>query len=304
MTAKVLVTGAAGFVGRNVVNLLDEKQLDFTATDVTDSPFPSGVTFRQSDILNSQDVDMLTKDASSIIHLAASPLVTSLEEPLENMRVNLEGTLNLLEACRKKDIDLFIFSSASSVVGEVKYNPVDEKHPCVPKTPYAAAKLACEEYIRVFGEIYGVKYLIFRFFNVYGPWQFPESGGLVPKILDNLEKGNAITIFGDGSGTRDFVYVGDVARFCLEALEKGVASETLNLGTGRGTSISTMVQLASEVTGIEPTIEQKPARKGEIDNFVADTRNLEMVFGHSPPTRIEDGLRRTYQWLKQEYSTP
>lgn len=115
MPSRILITGAAGFVGRNVVNSMKEKGLDSVATDVVVSPFPSDVEFHRSDILNPEDVDMLTTDVNAIVHLAASPLVTSLEKPVENMRVNLEGTLNLLESCRKKDVDLFIFSSASSL---------------------------------------------------------------------------------------------------------------------------------------------------------------------------------------------
>lgn len=170
----------------------------------------------------------------------------------------------------------------------------------MPKTPYAAAKLACEEYIRVYGEIYGTKHLIFWFFNVYGPWQYPESRGLIPMILGKLAKGDSITIFGDGSATRDFVYVDDVARFCLEALEKGVTGGTLNMGTGVGTSISAKVELAAKVTGIEPKIQHEPARKGEIDNFVADTHKLKKAFGYSPSTGLEEGLGETFKWLKRE----
>jgi UDP-glucose 4-epimerase len=300
MPGRVLVTGATGFVGRNVVNLLKEKGHDSIATDITPNCFPDDVHYARSDILDPEKVDVLTNDVDAIIHLAASPLVVSLEKPMENMKVNLEGTLNLLESCRKKDVDLLIFSSASSVVGELKYNPVDEEHPCVPKTPYAAAKLASEEYIRVYGEIYGLRYLVFRFFNVYGPWQYPESGGLIPSILNRMVNGDSITIFGDGSATRDFIYSVDVAKFCADALEKGIHGGILNMGTGKGTSISAIVQLASEVTGIKPNIERKPARKGEIDNFYADVKNLQQTFGSAPSTPVKDGLNKTYEWLKEE----
>ncbi len=178
-----MVFGAAGFIGRNVVYRLIEEGHDVQATDFVDSPFGQEVNYEKVDVLDKEAVRGVVQDAKGVIHLAASPLVVSLKKPVENMRINVEGTLNIMDAARESSVDRFIFSSASSVVGDIEYSPVDEVHPCTPKTPYAVAKYTIENYLRVYGEIYGFDHMIFRFYNIYGPYQFPESGGLIPMIV-------------------------------------------------------------------------------------------------------------------------
>lgn len=294
----VVIFGAAGFIGRNVVNKLREKNVELIATDIAENPFKKNVNCVRADILDSESVREVVGKADVVMHLAASPLLTSMERPQLNMKINIEGTLNILEASRNFNIDKVIFSSASSIVGDVKYTPVDEEHPCVPKTPYAVAKKTCEDYLRVYKDIFDLDYLIFRFFNVYGPWQYPESGALIPKIYVHLSQGKAFNIYGDGTATRDYVYVEDVADFCYEALRKDVRNEIVNLGTGKATSIIKLVDLASEILGVEPKLVYKTARAGEISNFVADTTKLERLFGRKPSTPLRDGLKHTFKWLE------
>ena len=294
----VVVFGAAGFIGRNVVNKLREKNVEFIATDIAENPFKKNVNYVRADILDSESVREVVGKANVVMHLAASPLLTSIERPKLNMKINIEGTLNILEASRNFNVDKVVFSSASSIVGDVKYNPVDEEHPGVPKTPYAVAKKACEDYLRVYKDIFDLDYLIFRFFNVYGPWQYTESGALIPKIYVHLSQGKTFNIYGDGTATRDYVYVEDVADFCYEALRKDVRNEIVNLGTGKATSIIKLVDLASEILEVEPKLVYKPERAGEISNFVADTTKLERLFGRKPSTLLREGLKRTFKWLE------
>jgi UDP-glucose 4-epimerase len=293
-----VVFGAAGFVGRNVVAKLRNEGWELIASDFVDSPFDDEVDYRKVDLLDREAVESVVKDASKIIHLAASPLVVSLKKPVENMKVNVEGTLNIMNAAKEFSIDKMIFSSASSVVGDVEYSPVDESHPCTPKTPYAVAKYTIENYLRVYGDIYGLRHVIFRFFNVYGPHQLPETGGLIPMIYKRLTSGQEFAIFGDGSATRDFVYVEDVADIILAALKAETNNELLNLGTGIPATILEAVNTSGEILGVQPNLKYEPQRPGEIANFVADTTKLEETLGSVPTTTLDDGLRKTFDWLK------
>jgi len=292
------VFGAAGFVGRNLVEKLAKQEHDLVASDIAEDPYGGSVKYLKLDLLDRNRVFEAVKGNDVVVHFAASPLGLSLEAPAENMRVNVEGTLNILDAARKHDIKKIIYSSASSVVGTIKYNPVDEDHPCTPKTPYAVAKKACEDYLRVYNELYGLHYLMFRFFNVYGPWQGYKSGGLIPNLYRTLAENRDFQVFGDGSNTRDFVYVEDVADLSYLAIKGDAKDMVLNMGTGRGTSIVQLIDLGAEILGVKPKIVYKPSRPGEIGNFFADTKRLLRVFGDRPFTPLEEGLKKTFSWLR------
>lgn len=298
MSMRVLVFGAAGFVGRNLTEQLVKEKFDVVAADVAENPFPSSVEFRQVDVLDRAATFRLVKESDVVIDLAASPLADSVQEPTTNMRVNIEGTLNILDAAREHHVQKVIYSSASSVIGVPKYNPVDEEHPCTPRTPYAVAKKASEDYLRVYGEIYGLPYLIFRFFNVYGPGQTGRSGALIPSLFNTLSQGRTFQVYGDGSAERDFVFVDDVVEFCILAMKGGVSNQLVNLGTGQGTSILQLIDLASELLNLSPKVEHGPERPGEIGNFVADTKRLVSLFGKPPLTPLREGLARTFSWLR------
>lgn len=296
---KVVIFGASGFVGRNLVGALGKTDIEIIASDMEVLGLKN-INFVKADLLDFDSVSNVVKGSDSIIHLAASSLPSSLKDPRLNARINIEGTLNIMDAARKYDVNNIIFSSASSLVGEVKYSPVDEKHPCAPKTPYGVTKYACEHYLKVYQELYGLNYLIFRFFNIYGPWQYPKSGALVPMIFDKLKTEGSFNLFGDGSQTRDFVFVDDVAEFYMKALKKNIKNEIVNLGTGKATSIKEMVETVGEIMGIKPKINYLPPRLGEIDNFIADTTKLKRLFGSVPKTKLDDGLKKTYEWFKEE----
>ena len=293
---KIAVFGASGFVGRNIVEALREANMEIVASDIRGIEI-EGIDFVKADLLDYDAISRVVKGSDIIIHLAASPLPVSLEKPKTNARINIEGTLNILDAALEHDVDKILFSSASSLVGEVKYTPVDEEHPCNPKTPYAVAKYACEHYLRVYHELYGLNYLIFRFFNIYGPWQFPESGALVPMVYKKLTADGSFTVFGEGLQTRDFVYVGDISEFYVKAIKKDVKNELVNLGMGKGTTIKEIVEIAGKILGITPQIDYRAPRPGEIDNFVADTKKLKNLFGSVPETDVEIGFKKTFKWL-------
>ncbi len=296
---KVAVFGASGFVGINVVESLTKAGLDIIASDVRVTSAMKA-EFRKADLLDYNQVELVVKDADVVIHLAASPLPFSLEKPMLNARINIEGSLNILDAARTYGIKKVIFSSASSIVGDVKYNPVDELHPCTPKTPYGVAKFAMEHYLRVYQELYNLDYLVFRFFNVYGPWQYPESKAVIPMVYDKLRKEGSFNVFGDGSQTRDFIYVGDIADYFVEAAKNNVRNEVVNMGTGKGTTIKEIVEIAGELLSVNPTINYLPARPGEISNFEADTTKIRSLFGKAPDTPLKCGLEYTFNWLGRQ----
>ena len=300
---QVLVFGAAGFVGRNLIETLTKSEDEIVASDTVDDPFGGALSYMKADLLDRNRITDSVKDARVIVHLAASSLVASLQDPIGNMKINLEGTLNILEAARKHDVKKVIYSSASSVVGTPRYNPVDEDHPCNPKTPYAVTKKACEDYIRVYNELYGLQYLVFRFFNVYGPWQSHKSGALIPTLYKILAEGSEFQVYGDGSSTRDFIYVEDLVEYLSLAIKGQVDNTTVNLGTGLGTSIVQLIELGSGLLGVKPRIAFKPSRPGEIGNFVADTRRLIELFGRRPTTSLEEGLKRSFAWLQAHQSS-
>ncbi len=296
---KTAIFGASGFVGRNMVESFTERDLEFVASDVIESPFSSEIEYQKCDILKLDEVKKIIEDVDVVIHLAASPLNVSIEKPLLNTEINIGGTLNLMEASRAAGVEKFIFSSASSLVGEVQYYPVDEKHPCTPKTPYGVAKYAIENYLRVYNEIYGMNYLVFRFFNLYGRYQYPQSRALIPMVYERLTKGMEFTIFGDGSATHDFIYIEDVIDFYLKAItdKSEVKNEIVNMGTGVGTSILEIVNTSAKILGVKPNLKFQPKKPGEIENFTADVKKLKILFGVVPKITVTKGLEITFKWL-------
>ena len=305
---KIAVFGAAGFVGQNVVQALREHKFEVVASDII-AP-PSSLIVKLDLVKDADLLSMILKGCDSVVHLAASPLGRSLEEPGENAQVNIGGTLNILRAMTKQGVKKIIFASASSVVGDVTpkngiANPmqaipaISEDYPCTPKTPYAVAKLACEHYLRVIHELFGINYLIFRFFNVYGPGQ---TSGLIPAAYRAISTGKTFVINGDGLQVRDFVYVKDVSNFIVRVLTEQCTpwNETFNMGTQIPCSVTEVVHEVGQALGISPQIEFRTFTGGEISNYVADTTKLYKYFGAVPSTSFKVGLRETIKWLKEQ----
>ncbi len=289
---KVLILGAAGFVGRNLLDGLRNSEFDIVTSDIVDIP---GVPHIKVDITDLEDVKKVVNGVDIVVHLAVHQLSASFKDALMNATVNIMGTLNILEASRLADAKKVIFTSASSIIGEVSYNPVDEKHPCTPKTPYGVTKLAAEHYLRIYQELYGLNYLTFRFFNIYGPYQ---TEGLIPVLYKRLTSNQPIEVYSGGNQIRDYVFIRDMVPFFYKSIKDDSIKNTIvNLGTGVGTRVIELVNKASEILGVKPTINFQPAKKGEIDDYVADVRLLKSIFGTLPSTPVEEGLQETFRWL-------
>lgn len=297
----IAVFGASGFVGRNLLDELEGTNHDVLACDVEPfDPSQDNATFVETDITDEDAVESVVSEVDAIAHLAAHPLPASTEDPKLNAEINVVGTLTVLEAARKHDVEKVFFSSASSLVGEVETVPVPEDHPASPQSPYGVAKHAVEEYLEVYSQLYDLEYLVFRFFNVYGPHQPPESGALVPVVMSRLHEDKGVFVTGDGSQTRDFVYVRDITELIVEGLEGEVKNEVVNMGRGVETEIIDAIHAIADVVGVEPEIDRKPERPDEIDDFYADATKCEDLFGRAPKTDLETGLKRTYDWLQAE----
>jgi len=289
---KILILGSEGFVGNVLVEGLEKSHEILTADLIEKSTHKN---YNKFNITNFESVEKIVNNVDVVIDLVAHSLVSSIESSIINAQVNIIGLLNILEACRKNNIKKIIFTSASSLIGQPETSKVSEKHTATPKTAYGITKLTSEHYLRLYNELYGINYVVFRFFNIYGPYQ---KNGIIPSIYSRIIKNQPLTVFGKGDQIRDYVFVKDIIPYFDKAAASQIADNSIfNMGTGKGTSIIEIINLFSKILSIKPEIEYKPLRSGEIGNFVADTNLLSSTFGSIPKTSVEDGLRNTISWL-------
>lgn len=292
---KILILGSEGFVGHNLVEGLS-KNHEILCADMIESSKHSNYT--QFDVTDNSSVLDTVKDVDVVIDLVAHSLVSSIEGPSKNAEVNILGLLNILEACVKNKIKKIIFTSASSLVGEPKSERVSESHIATPKTAYGISKLASEHYLRLYKELYNLDYVIFRFFNIYGPYQ---KNGLIPSLFLRIVKNQPLTVFGKGDQIRDYVFIRDIVEFFEKAATSNIGDNKIfNMGTGKGTSILDVINIISKTMELEPEIEFKEPRPGEIGNFVSDPTFLESTFGNIPSTTIHKGIKQTVEWLNEK----
>lgn len=297
---KIAVIGAAGFVGQNLLDELANTRHEVRACDIKSVTHKAeNVSFQKLDITDADAVNDAIEGVDAIAHLAAHPLPASTEDPKLNADINIGGTLNVLDAAREHDVEKVLFSSASSLVGEVETVPVPEDHPASPQSPYGVAKHAVEEYLEVYNDLYELDYLVFRFFNVYGPYQPEESGALIPVVMSRLARGEGVFVTGDGSQTRDFIYVRDITELMVAGLEGDVKNEVVNMGRGVETEILEAIKIVADVVEVDPDIDRKPERPDEIDDFYADMSKCESLFGTKPDTPLREGLEKTYEWIEE-----
>jgi UDP-glucose 4-epimerase len=297
----LLVTGAAGFIGGEVCSLLQERGEQVTALDWR--PAARGDRFVQADICAPDLPEILAEfRPDAVIHLAAQISVPrSVADPVEDARINLLGTVNLLEAARASGVKRFLFASSAAVYGMPEQLPLKEDAAPRPISPYGLSKWAAEAYIRQYTERYGIGHAILRLANVYGPGQTPDGeAGVVAVFCDRVRRGVAPEIHGDGEQTRDYVYVGDVAEAFLLAARSERPADTLNVGTGVPVSVSELWSLvqaaavrsaparASLVRGLKPV--RGPARAGDIRHSYFDVARIRRAYGWRPATDLAAGL--------------
>lgn len=305
---KILITGGCGFIGSHVVDNLIFANYDVVIVDNLSTGKISNLDHKDKVVFYNQDI---TKDISNVfekekpeivIHMAAQVMLRkSLEEPLFDANVNILGTLNVLENCRKFGVKKVIYTSTGGArVGEPEYLPVDEKHPLNPCSPYGISKHTAEHYVWMYNQIYGLDYLIFCFGNVYGPRDDPDSKRVTSLFIDKILRGEAPQVFGDGEQTRDFIYVKDLVEFIVQSFEKNPEHKLFHLANGKQISVNYIVKCLKEINGKDFSVEYKSAVNGEVRDICLDTKLAEQELGWRPKHSFEEGLKETYNWFLQQ----
>jgi UDP-glucuronate 4-epimerase len=316
---RVVVTGAAGFIGSHVVEALARRGDEVLGIDNFD-PFYAramkernlaevgrlpGLTFRELDLL---DVDALRAHLTPdtvLVHLAAKAGVRpSLADPVGYARANVNGTAAIAEAARQAGVSRILFGSSSSVYGDSTPAPFREDAVAVePVSPYAATKRAGELFLHAVAPIYGFRVASLRFFTVYGPRQRPDLA--IHAFTRKLVQGETLTLFGDGTQARDYTYCTDIVAGVLAALTwtetAPVGVEHFNLGGNRSVPTMVMVETIAEALGITPSIEWAPMQPGDVQQTAADLTKSSRVLGYAPRTPFPEGIRRFVTWYRGAY---
>ena len=297
---RAVVTGGAGFIGSHVVDALlarwDEVHVLDDFSRGRRENVPEGVHVHEADIRSDSGRVFDEVRPEVCFHLAAQADVrVSVERPDFDADVNVVGTLHVLEAAREHGTKIVFSSTGGAIYGECE-GPAREDHPRAPLAPYGVSKLAGEEYIAAYNRLYGVAHVSLRFGNVYGPRQDPKGeAGVVAIFMKRLREGEAPKIFGDGTQTRDYVYVGDVVAATLAAAEH--AGGVLNVGTGVETSVLELYERIQRAAGVEHEPEFADARPGELQRSVLDASLAKRELDWEPQRTLDEGLAETWRWI-------
>lgn len=307
---RILVTGAAGFIGSNLTrSLLNKGNVQIIGLDNFDdfysreqkernmSSFISNqdFSFFEGDIRNMDDL-LALPEIDVIVHLAAKAGVRpSILNPVLYQEVNVAGTQNLLEFARQKGIKQFVFGSSSSVYGINEHVPWTEEEKLMPISPYASTKLSCEMLGHVYSHLYGIRFLALRFFTVYGPAQRPDLA--IHKFFNSILKGDAIPVFGDGSTSRDYTFVEDTIQGIQAAIDyKDTDFEIINLGNRQTVTLSQLIEAIENVCGKKAIVDRQPEQPGDVPQTYANIARAQKLLNYHPKTSLEAGLKAFYEW--------
>lgn len=312
MTRRALVTGGGGFIGSHVTDQLLANGYAVTVIDDLSSgkrdQVPTGATFAELDVCSTEAAALVREGKFDVLcHLAAQIDVRkSVADPAADASLNIGGSLNLLEAVRQSGhATRFVFSSTGGAVyGDLVEPPTPEEASKDPQSPYGTAKFSVELYMGYFARVHGLDCVALRYSNVYGPRQDPHGeAGVVAIFCDRLIDGVPLTVFGDGGQTRDYVFVGDVARANLAAATvklppaTGVDSRAFNIGTSIETDVVTLANILKEVSSGSSEVTHAPPRAGEQRRSAIRNDKAEKVLGWKPRVTLHDGLRETFEWF-------
>lgn len=304
-----LVTGGAGFIGSHIVRRLLDDGHAVTVLDNLSTGFRENlaevmdrITFIEGDIRNTADCDRACNGVNTVFHVAALPSVPrSIKDPVACNDHNVNGTVQVLEAARRAGARRVVYSSSSSVYGDTAVLPKVETMEPLCRSPYAAAKLAGEQYVLAYARAGLVEGVALRYFNVFGPRQSPTSAyaAVIPLFLEAARTGGTATVFGDGEQTRDFTYIENVVNAnLLAAFAPARANGAVaNAGAGSRMSLNALLSLVEKVTGRPVRRTYGPPREGDVRDSQASLERAEALLDYRPSVTVEEGLRRTWRWF-------
>ncbi len=306
---KILVTGGCGFIGSNIAQKLSAHN-QVTIIDNLESgslknleEFREQVEFMEADIRQPETLKGLLEGVDIVFHHAAYIFVTtSVKQPEYDAQTNIIGTINLLNECRQAGVKRIIFAASSAVYGPPEYQPIDENHPLNPDSPYAASKLACEYYLKLWYTLYGIETVCLRYFNVYGPRQDPNNpySGVIAIFTQRMLNGQPLIIYGDGQQTRDFIYIDDVVQAnIVAAIHPKTPGQVINIGTGRAISLNNLSQVLKDYHP-DLRVEYQKKRLGDVDHSLGHVGKAKKLFNFKASITIEDGLKKYINWFNQQ----
>ncbi len=302
---KVLVTGGAGFIGSHLVDAYLKGGNRVVIVDDLSSGKEENINkqakFYKMNIGDPSLEEIFEKEKIEVVnhHAAQIDVRKSVANPIFDARINILGTLNILENCKRFKVEKVVFASSGGVIyGECKDIAPRENFPPGPLSPYGVSKLACEYYLYYYGETCGLNYVIFRYGNVYGPRQDPYGeAGVVAIFSEEMLQDKEVNIFGDGKQMRDYVYVGDVVRANLACLGKG-CNEIFNIGTGRTISVNQLFEQIKEILNYKKEAIYKSPRAGELFKSCLDVTKAKNLLNWKAEVDFQEGLKQTIAWFK------
>ena len=300
---KIVITGGLGFIGTNLIEGLDRDRYGITVLDNMSNPaedkVPGDIELVEGDIRDADLVQNALKGADIVINLAAhTRVIESIDDPVFNFETNVVGSFNVLEAMRKHNVGTIITASTGgAIVGEVE-PPVHEEIAARPASPYGASKLAVEGYCSAYAESYGIKAASLRFSNIYGPHS-RNKGSVVAAFIKDIISKRQVTVYGDGSQTRDYLYVSDLATGIIQAIESGKAG-VYQLGAGKPTDLNRLIEILEKVLPCEFKVNYEPFRAGEVRHTYCNIDKAAKTFAYKPAISLEQGIDKTWDWFKQQ----
>jgi UDP-glucose 4-epimerase len=300
---RVLITGGAGFLGSALANHLLVQGHTVLALDDLSAGDPrrlaENVMLSRGDVRDVPKLWTLLQGVDCVYHLAARVRVPeSIHYPSDYNQVNVGGTVALMEAMRDTGVRRVVLASSGALYGEQQQQPIHEEQPPHPSSPYAVSKIAAEYYVSTLGRLYNIETVSLRIFNAYGPGQDlpPSYPPVIPQLLKQAQSGGSLVIFGDGTQTRDFVFVDDVVdALTLAATASDANRALINVGSGRGESINGLARRVSRVTGKTINTLHNPTAPGGVSRLVADVSLARELLGWTPQTDLDEGLRLTLE---------
>lgn len=306
-----VVTGGGGFIGSNIVRQIVQHDEEVRVIDDFSTGrrsnlqgIESDITLLEGDLCDTPLLDEAFEGADYVLHQGAVPSVQrSVEDPVTSDRVNVGGTLKVLDAARKASVKRVVYASSSSVYGDKPTLPKQEDMPPEPRSPYAASKLAGEYYCSVYSATFGLPTVSLRYFNVFGPRQDPKSdyAAVIPIFTRCAINGETATVFGDGEQSRDFTYVDNVVEAnLLAARAETEGSVICNVGTGSRYTLNTLLEMLGELTGGKVERRYDDPRPGDVKHSQADITRARQELDYDPSVSFEEGLELTLEWYRSQ----